>query len=276
MSKKNISVFSILNIVFLVLVSITMIFPFLWMLSTSFKYDSDAFKVPIEWIPSNPTISNYVKVWTQEPFLQFYCNTVIVVLFSTFFQVLLSSMAAYAFAKLEFIGKKVCFALITATMMIPWQVIMIPQYQLVSRLNLTNTLLVLILGQIASAFAIFLLRQFILSIPNELRESGIIDGAGEFTTFFRIMLPQVKPALATLIIFTFIHVWNDYLTPLIFINTEDKFTIQLGLQFFSSAYTMQYGVVMAGTVCSLIPIFLIFFLFQKQVTTGMVSVGIKG
>ena len=232
--------------------------------------------MPIEWIPNPVNWSNYRKVWTEEPFLVFYKNTAYVAICATFGQVFISALAAYAFAKLQFVGKKFIFSTYLATMMIPWHTIMIPQYQIISYLKLTDTHLALILGQLASAFGIFLLRQFFMTVPDDLVEAARIDGAGELLTFGKIMLPQAKPALATLIIFTFIQVWNDYMAPLIYLNSKMKYTIQLGLKFFQSEHTMQYTVIMAGTVCSLIPILVVFFLFEKQITNGMVHSGLKG
>lgn len=258
------------------LLSLVMVFPFLWMISTSFKYDTQVFTIPIEWIPNPVNLSNYVKVWTEEPFLIFYKNTALVAVCATVGQVVISAFAAYAFAKIKFAGRNFVFGLYIATMMVPWHTIMIPQYQIISRLQLTDTHLALIMGQLASAFGIFLLRQFFLTIPDELIEAARIDGAGEVITFGRIVLPQAKPALATLIIFTFIQVWNDYMAPLIYLNTKEKYTIQLGLKFFQSEHTMQYTIIMAGTVCALIPILVVFLFFEKQITSGMIHSGLKG
>ena len=191
-------------------------------------------------------------------------------------QVIISAMAAYAFARLEFAGKNILFWLYLATMMVPWYTIMIPQYRIISKMHLTDTHVALILGQLASAFGIFLLRQFFMTVPEELREAARIDGAGELVIFYKIMLPQVKAGMATLVIFTFIQVWNDYMAPLIYLNSKEKYTIQLGLKFFQSEHTMQYGVIMAGTVCALIPILIIYGVFEKQITTSMVHSGLKG
>lgn len=256
--------------------SLTMIFPFLWMVSTSFKYDMQVFTIPIEWIPNPVNLSNYVKVWTEEPFLTYYGNTLFVAFFATAGQVLISAMAAYAFAVIPFTGKGALFGMYLATMMVPWHTIMIPQYQIISALGLTDTHLALILGQLASAFGIFLLRQFFMTVPKELVEAARMDGAGELRTFGQIMLPQAKPAMSTLIIFTFVQVWNDYTAPLIYLNSKEKYTIQLGLSFFQSEHTMQYTIIMAGTVCALIPIILIYLIFEKQITNGMVHSGLKG
>ena len=256
--------------------SLTMIFPFLWMVSTSFKFDTQVFTVPVEWIPDPVNLSNYKQVWVEEPFLLYYKNTVVVAVFATAGQVIISAMAAYAFSSIEFRGKNILFSLYLATMMVPWHTIMIPQYQIISRLGLTDTHAALILGQLASAFGIFLLRQFFLTVPRELMEAARIDGAGEGYIFSKVMLPLAKPALSTLIIFTFVQVWNDYTAPLIYLNTKEKYTIQLGLTFFQSEHTMQYTVIMAGTVCALIPIIITYLIFEKQITNGMVHSGLKG
>lgn len=260
----------------MLLISLTMVFPFLWMLSTSFKYDTQVFTTPIEWIPDPVNLSNYWKVWTEEPFLQYYGNTIKVAVSATAGQVIISAMAAYAFAAIPFVGRNFLFGLYLATMMVPWHTIMIPQYQIISAMGLTDTHLALIFGQLASAFGIFLLRQFFLTIPRELIEAARIDGSGEFRTFWSIVLPQAKPAISTLIIFTFVQVWNDYTAPLIYLNSKEKYTIQLGLSFFQSEHTMQYTIIMAGTVCALIPILIIYLLFEKQITNGMVHSGLKG
>lgn len=262
--------------ILMILLSLTMVFPFLWMLSTSLKFDTQVFTTPIEWIPNPINLSNYVKVWTEEPFLLYYKNTLFVAVFATAGQVIISAMAAYAFAALKFAGKNILFGLYLATMMVPWHTIMIPQYQIISRMGLTDSHTALILGQLASAFGIFLLRQFFLTVPHELMEAARIDGSGEFRTFLHIMLPQAKAALSTLIIFTFVQVWNDYTAPLIYLNTKEKYTIQLGLTFFQSEHTMQYTVIMAGTVCTLVPILIIYMIFEKQITSGMIHSGLKG
>ena len=256
--------------------SLTMIFPFLWMVSTSFKFDTQVFTVPVEWIPDPVNLSNYTQVWVEEPFLLYYKNTVVVAVFATAGQVIISAMAAYAFSSIEFRGKNILFSLYLATMMVPWHTIMIPQYQIISRLGLTDAHAALILGQLASAFGIFLLRQFFLTVPRELMEAARIDGAGEGYIFSKVMLPLAKPALSTLIIFTFVQVWNDYTAPLIYLNTKEKYTIQLGLTFFQSEHTMQYTVIMAGTGCALIPIIITYLIFEKQITNGMVHSGLKG
>lgn len=252
------------------------IFPFLWMISTSLKYDAQVFTNPIQWIPNPVNWNNYLRVWQDIPFLTYYKNTAIVSVCGTALQVLCCSLAAYAFAKLRFFGKNALFLVFLATMMVPWHTIMIPQYILMGQFHMTDRLVTLILMQAFSAFGIFLMRQFFMGLPNELREAGKIDGAGEFRIFWQIMLPQATPGIATLTIFTFIGQWNDYISPLIYLNSPELYTLQLGLKMFAGQYTMQYALTMAGTVCAMVPIFLVYLIFEKQITQGIAFTGMKG
>ena len=263
------------TILLLLLVFFT-IFPFLWMISTSLKYDAQVFTNPIQWIPNPVNWNNYLRVWQDIPFLTYYKNTAIVSVCGTALQVLCCSLAAYAFAKLRFFGKNALFLVFLATMMVPWHTIMIPQYILMGQFHMTDRLVTLILMQAFSAFGIFLMRQFFMGLPNELREAGKIDGAGEFRIFWQIMLPQATPGIATLTIFTFIGQWNDYISPLIYLNSPELYTLQLGLKMFAGQYTMQYALTMAGTVCAMVPIFLVYLIFEKQITQGIASTGMKG
>ena len=263
------------TILLLLLVFFT-IFPFLWMISTSLKYDAQVFTNPIQWIPNPVNWNNYLRVWQDIPFLTYYKNTAIVSVCGTALQVLCCSLAAYAFAKLRFFGKNALFLVFLATMMVPWHTIMIPQYILMGQFHMTDRLVTLILMQAFSAFGIFLMRQFFMGLPNELREAGKIDGAGEFRIFWQIMLPQATPGIATLSIFTFIGQWNDYISPLIYLNSPELYTLQLGLKMFAGQYTMQYALTMAGTVCAMVPIFLVYLIFEKQITQGIAFTGMKG
>ena len=262
------------TILLLLLVFFT-IFPFLWMISTSLKYDAQVFTNPIQWIPNPVNWNNYLRVWQDIPFLTYYKNTAIVSVCGTALQVLCCSLAAYAFAKLRFFGKNALFLVFLATMMVPWHTIMIPQYILMGQFHMTDRLVTLILMQAFSAFGIFLMRQFFMGLPNELREAGKIDGAGEFRIFWQIMLPQATPGIATLTIFTFIGQWNDYISPLIYLNSPELYTLQLGLKMFAGQYTMQYALTMAGTVCAMVPIFLVYLIFEKQITQGIAFTGMK-
>ena len=262
------------HLMMLVLV-LLMIFPFLWMLSASFKQDIDILTTAIRWIPNPATLENYRRALTEVAFLTYLGNTVVVAVCGTALQVICCALSGYAFAKLRFCGKSLMFTAFIATMMMPWHSIMIPQYVMMSRLRLTDSLLVLILMQAFSAFGIFLLRQFFMQLPDSLREAAKIDGAGELRIFWQIMLPHATPALSALVIFTFIGQWNDYISPLVYLNSQRLYTLQLGLKSFEGQYTTQYGVVMAGTVCCLIPIFMIYLVFEKQICAGIVFTGMK-
>lgn len=265
----------ILALVIMAGFTVTLLFPFLWMLSTSFKRDVDVFKFPIRWIPDPAEWSNYHDVWSEVPFFQYYLNTAKITVLSTLLQLAVSSMAAYAFARLRFKLKNALFMTYLATMMVPWHSIMIPQFILISRAGLYDKHLALILLQAFSAFGIFLLRQFFMGIPIELSEAARIDGCSEFRIFAQIILPLAGPGLAALTTFTFMRVWNDYLPPLIYIQTPLKQTIQIGLTAFTGQYTMQYGLTMAGAVCSLIPIVFMFIFTEKYLTRGIAFSGIK-
>ncbi|PXX49218.1 carbohydrate ABC transporter membrane protein 2 (CUT1 family) [Hungatella effluvii] len=267
------------NILFYITVCLLVlltVFPFLWMVSTSLKYDTQVFTNPIQWIPKPVNWNNYIRVWEEVPFLLFYRNTAVVSVFGTALQVFCCSLAAYAFSKLRFTGKNVLFGLFLATMMVPWHTIMLPQYVIMGKLKMLDKLSTLIMMQAFSAFGIFLMRQFFMGIPDELREAAKVDGAGEWIIFIQIIMPQAKAGMAALTIFTFVGQWNDYISPLIYLNSPEKYTIQLGLKMFAGAYTMEYALTMAGTLCAMIPIFVVYLFFEKQITQGIAFAGLKG
>lgn len=260
----------------LIALALLTLLPFVWMVSASLKLDKDVFRFPIEWIPANPQWSNYARIWTQIPFLTFFANTAKLTAIITLLQVATSSFAAYAFAKLQFPGRDVLFLAYIASIAIPWQVYMIPQFIMMRNLGLVDTHMSLILLQAFTAFGVFLLRQFFISIPNELLDAARIDGLSEYGIYFRIMLPLSKPALATLTIFTAVGVWNDFMGPLIYLNTESLKTIQLGLRLFIQQYSADYALIMAASLVSLIPVIILFLAFQRFFVEGIASTGIKG
>jgi|WetSurMetagenome_2_1015567.scaffolds.fasta_scaffold61335_2 multiple sugar transport system permease protein len=259
----------------LLMVGIFMLLPFLWMLSTSFKTDKSIFEYPIQWIPKHFYWNNYFEVWTEVPFGLYYLNTIKVSLLITAGQLLFCSMAAYAFARLRFPLKNFLFMAFITTLMIPWQSIMIPQFMIVQSFGLYDTHTGYILIQLFSAFGIFLLRQFFMGIPGELSEAARIDGSSDWGIYWRIILPLSLPGLSTLAIFTFTYMWNDYLAPLIFLNSDRLKTLQLGLQSFQTAHSMDYGVIMAGTVCALLPMIIIFLVGESYFTKGITFTGMK-
>ncbi|GBF71862.1 sugar ABC transporter ATP-binding protein [Paenibacillus sp. 598K] len=260
----------------LIAVSIGMIVPYIWMLSSSFKLNKDVFAFPMVWIPDNIRWQNYVDIWTRIPLGTFIYNTAKLSVIVTLLQLLTSSFAAYAFAKLRFRGRNLLFLAYIATIAIPWQAYMVPQFILMRELGLNNTHLAIIFLQAFSAFGVFLMRQFYQGIPDELCEAARIDGLSEYGIWARLMLPLSKPALSTLTIFTFVSTWNDFLGPMIYLTKTELKTIQIGLRMFISQYSAEYGLIMAASVVSIIPVLIIFLALQKNFVQGVASSGIKG
>lgn len=274
-TKKRVGKFFIYLI--LIIIAAAMLIPFLWMLSASIKTDRQVFQMnPFVWIPENPKWSNYVDIWTKIPFATFVKNTVFLTIVVTILQLLTSSFAAYSFAKLDFKHKNLLFMAYIATIAMPWQVYMVPQFIMMRGFGLNDKLLAMICLQAFSAFGVFLMRQFYMGIPDSLCEAARIDGMSEYGIYAKIMLPLSKPAISTLTIFTFVNTWNDYLGPLIYLKTEEKKTIQLGLKMFIGQYSSEYGLIMAGSVLSLIPVLVVFLCLQKYFVEGVANTGVKG
>lgn len=261
----------------LILITLIMVIPFLWMLSASIKSNTEVFQMtPFRWIPEVPKWSNYQVIWTRIPLARFIGNTLFLTVVVTFLQLLTSSFAAYAFAKLEFKHKNGLFLAYIATIAMPWQVYMVPQFIMMRGMGLNDTLLAMICLQAFSAFGVFMMRQFYGGIPDSLCEAARIDGMSEYRIYSTIMLPLSKPALSTLTIFTFVNTWNDYLGPLIYLRTETKKTIQLGLRMFIGQYSAEYGLIMAGSIITLIPVLIVFLCLQKYFVEGIAATGVKG
>ena len=261
----------------LILITAVMIVPFLWMLSASIKTNTEVFDItPFQFIPDVPQWSNYQEIWTKIPLARFIGNTVYLTLIVTALQMLTSSFAAYAFAKLHFKHRNGLFLAYIATIAMPWQVYMVPQFIMMRGMGLNDKLLAMICLQAFSAFGVFLMKQFYEGIPDSLCEAARIDGMSEYKIYSSIMLPLSKPALSTLIIFTFVNTWNDYLGPLIYLKTETKKTIQLGLKMFIGQYAAEYGLIMAGSIITLIPVLIVFLALQKYFVEGVAATGIKG
>ncbi|WP_409342122.1 carbohydrate ABC transporter permease [Paenibacillus sp. MBLB4367] len=260
----------------LTIVSLSMVVPFVWMLSASLKAEAEIFGFPIKWIPSTIYWDNYVKVWTQVPFLTYYLNTVKIAVITTVLQVITCSMAAYAFAKVRFPERDKLFVVYLATMMIPFQVMMIPQFLLMKQFGLINSHWSLILLGAFSPFGVFLFRQFYMSVPEELSEAARIDGLSEFGIYLRILMPLMRPAIASLVIFTFMHSWNDFLGPLIYINSDKLFTLQLGMQHFQSEYGTEYALLMGAAVSAIVPTLVVYFMAQDHFIEGISAGAVKG
>ncbi|MCM1191478.1 MAG: carbohydrate ABC transporter permease [Butyrivibrio sp.] len=263
--------------IILILIAVVMVIPFLWMLSASVKSDREVFQMnPFVWIPEVPRWSNYSNIWTKIPFARFVGNTVFLTIVVTLLQLLTSSFAAYSFAKLNFRHKNGLFLAYIATIAMPWQVYMVPQFIMMRKMGLNDKLTAIICLQAFSAFGVFMMKQFYEGIPDDLCEAARIDGMSEYRIYASIMLPLSKPALSTLTIFTFVATWNDYLGPLIYLKSQNKKTIQLGLKMFISQYSSDYGLIMAGSVLSLIPVLIVFLILQKYFVEGVAATGLKG
>lgn len=253
-----------------------MLVPFLWMISASLKLNKDVFTYPVKWIPEKLEWSNYSKIWKEIPLLLFFKNSAKLTIIITAIQVFTSSFAAYAFAKLHFKGRDLLFVLYICTIAVPWQVYMVPQYIMVGKMSLTDSHLGMIMMQSFTAMGVFLMRQFYTSIPDELCEAARIDGLTEYGIYFRVILPLAKGGIATLIISSFVTVWNDFMGPLIYLSSLEKKTLQLGLRMFISQYSSEYNLIMAASIVSLIPVFVMFAALQKFFTEGIAASGIKG
>lgn len=277
MPKSKFKPNKVILYIILILLTLIMLLPFVWMISASLKLNKDVFTFPIQWIPKNPRWQNYQDIWTTIPLGLFIFNTAKLTVIVTLLQLLTSSFAAYAFAKLSFKGKNILFIGYIATIAIPWQAYMVPQFIMMRNVfHLNDTHLAIICLQAFSAFGVFLMRQFYQDIPDELCEAARIDGMNEYQIWWKVMLPLSKPALSTLTIFTFVGTWNDFLGPMIYLTTTEKKTIQIGLRMFISQYSTEYGLIMAASVIALIPVLIVFLSLQKYFVQGIATSGLKG
>lgn len=258
--------------------SLLFLMPFFWMLSASFKMESDVFNFPIDWIPQQwNAIKNYKEVWMGKfPFYLYYLNSIKIAVLTTCISVIVSAMAAYGFSKIQFKASKWLFIIVLTTYMVPGQATLIPQFLLYRSIGLFDSHLGLILLGSFSVLGTFMLRQFFMGLHNEFIESAKIDGAGHFRIFWSIALPLVRPSIATYAILRFIWTWNDYQNPLIFLRTDKLFTIPLAMQKFTSLSGEFYSLIMAGAVSSILPLLIIFIIGQKSVIEGIATGGVKG
>ena len=267
----------ILTIVFWA-VGITMLLPLVWMISTACKVEADVFNFPIEWIPTRWNLVNNMKeVWgTKYNFGMYYWNSIKVTICSTVLQVFVSTLGAYGFSKVQWKGRDQVFMLYLATMMIPPQVTVVSQFIIMREIGLYNTHLGIILLLAFSVYGVFLLRQAMMAVPNSLSESATIDGAGHWTIYSQIILPLVKPTMATLATLKFVWTWNDYQTPLVFLNSRKLYTIQLGMKQFASESGSYYSLIMAAAVSSILPLVIVFLFCQSFVVEGIAAGAVKG
>jgi len=251
--------------------------PFIWMIFGAFKTSSEIIQVPPTFFPQNPTLDNFLNIFNDPrvPLLRFYWNSFFVTISVVLLTLFTSSLAGYIFAKYQFFGKNLLFLVILATIMIPFPVLMIPSYLILVQIGLIDSLWGLIIPSAVSAFGIFLMKQFIEAVPNELIDAARIDGASEWSIYWRIILPQVGPGLSTLGILTFMFNWNNYLWPLIVITSTEKRTLPIMLTWYNGAHNQRYDAVMAASVLVIMPVLIVYIFFQRWIVEGFSLSGVK-
>ena len=258
-------------------IAFVMLFPLLWILSTSFKSpEENIFQFPPQLFPNQPTFQNFITVWQSNPFGQYLFNSTVVAVLTVSLNLLFCSLAAYPLARMEFQGRDVIFTSIVSTIMIPFQIVMIPLYILTVQLGLKNTYLGVIFPSIASAFGIFLLRQAFQGVPKELEEAARIDGCSELGLWWNVMLPAIRPALVTLAIFVFIGSWSDFLWPLIILDRPEYYTLPLGVATLAGTFSLDWRLIAAGSVISIAPVLLFFLFMQRYIVPTDTGSAVKG
>jgi putative chitobiose transport system permease protein len=258
-------------------IALVTLFPLLWLISTALKSQTEnIFQSPPQLLPSQPTLENFVNVWQTNPFGQYLFNSTLVAVLTVGLNLLFCALAAYPLARLSFPGRDWIFIAIVSTIMIPFQIVMIPLYILTVQLGLRNTYLGMIFPSLASAFGIFLLRQAFMSVPKEMEEAARMDGCSELGLWWNIMLPAIRPALVTLAIFVFIGSWSDFLWPLIVIQDENLYTLPLGVAKLAGTFSLDWRLVAAGSVISIVPVLILFLFLQRYIVPTETGSGVKG
>ena len=258
-------------------IAIIMLFPLLWLISTALKSQTEnIFQFPPQLLPSQPTFENFVRVWQTNPFGQYLFNSTLIAVLTVGLNLLFCALAAYPLARLDFRGRDWIFTAIVTTIMIPFQIVMIPLYILTVQLGIRNSYLGIIFPGIASAFGIFLLRQAFAGVPKEMEEAARIDGCSELGLWWFVMLPAIRPALVTLAIFVFIGSWSDFLWPLIVIDNPELYTLPLGVATLAGTFSLDWRLIAAGSVISIAPVLLVFFLLQRYIVPTEAGSGVKG
>jgi putative chitobiose transport system permease protein len=281
--NKPVTARKVLQYILLSFLALQAIGPFLWLLSTALKGPGEnIFAYPPQFIPAHPTLENFASVWRKVPMLWFFINSMVVTLLTIFFNILLSVLAAYPLARMNFKGQKTIFFSILATMMIPFQVLMIPLYLICLKLNLTdgagiiNGWLGLVLPFAVSGFGIFFVRQALVTLPRELEESAVLDGCNSWQILWHILLPLIRPTLATLAVFAFMATWGEFLWPSIILSNPQHFTLPVGLVQLQSAFSADWKLIAAGTLLSMAPVLIFFFALQRYFVSGATAGAVKG
>lgn len=267
---------TVIGYIAMIVIAAFVLLPFFWMVLASLKPNNEVFMVPFKWFPSVWQWNNYADIWTSSKMLLWVGNTVFFAICVTFLQVFTGSFAAYGFSKIRFRGRNTLFLIYIATMAVPWQAYMIPQFKMLSWLHLADTRWSIILLQAFGAFGVFMMKQFYDTIPEELSEAARLDGLSEFGIYRRVILPLSGPSIAALGIITFTNTWNDYMGPLIYLRSPSLYTIQLGLKTFISQNSANYAMIMTGSVMSVLPILIVFLIGQRQFIEGIATSGMKG
>ncbi len=278
MRQRHSNMSRIITYIVLIVFAILMLFPFLWLISSSLKSQLQIFEYPPQWIPSPPVWQNYVDALTFRPFGLYFRNSLAIATLNVIAVVFTSSLCAYGFARIRFRGRDFWFGIVIATLLLPNIVTLVPQFIIFTRLGWVNTILPLTVPLFfgGGAFNIFLLRQFFRTIPEELADAARIDGCTEFGIYWRIMMPLSKPALITVGIFTFLASWNDLIGPLVYLRTPDTFTVAIGLAQFRGAMTTRWDLQMAAAAVMILPVILLFFFAQRYFIKGIIMTGLKG
>ncbi|UXI04565.1 carbohydrate ABC transporter permease [Photobacterium sp. TY1-4] len=261
---------------FMLLATVATILPFIWMILTSVKTQSEALSIPPQVFPQAWQLSAYEKIIAELPFVQFYINSVLVTLAIVLLQTLIAAMAAYGFARLRFPGRDAIFLICVSILMVPGQIFLIPQFLIVQKMGLLNTLTGLVLPGLFSIYGAFLLRQFFITVPKEIEEAAIVDGLNHFQIFYKIMLPLIRPGIIACVIINGLWSWNNLMWPLIVNTSFDKMTLPVGLASLSSRAGVEYPMLMAGALMAIVPMLLLYMVFQKQFIEGAASAGVKG
>lgn len=268
----NVGTYGLLGII-----AIIMLFPLLWLISTALKSQTEnIFQFPPQLLPSQPTFENFVRVWQTNPFGKYLFNSTLIAVLTVGLNLLFCALAAYPLARLDFRGRDWIFTAIISTIMIPFQIVMIPLYILTVQLGIRNSYIGIIFPGIASAFGIFLLRQAFAGVPKEMEEAARIDGCSELGLWWFIMLPAIRPALVTLAIFVFIGSWSDFLWPLIVIDKPDLYTLPLGVATLAGTFSLDWRIIAAGSVISIAPVLLVFLFLQRYIVPTEAGSGVKG
>jgi multiple sugar transport system permease protein len=269
-------VWGVLGYIALGAAGVVVLLPFYWMVMSSLKTNNEVFTIPVRWITTDPVWSNYADIWSKSNMTTWLGNTLFLSAIVTLLQVFTGSFAAYGFAKIHFPGRDVLFLAYIGTLAVPWQSYMVPQFVMMSKLQLTDSLWSIIALQAFGALGVFMMKQFYETVPDELLDAARIDGMSEYGIYRRIMLPLSTPALASLTLITAVTTWNDYMGPLIYLRSPDLWTIQIGLKSFISQYNAEYALIMTGSVLSVLPIVVLFLAGQRYFVEGIATTGLKG